>query len=87
MAKSQLTVEQILAWADAHHAHHGSWPTERSGSGPAAPGESWKAVDSAMRQGLRGLPGGDSLARLLARERGVLRRGWHSERGRWYSGR
>jgi hypothetical protein len=45
-------------------------------------GQTWLALDSALRNGHRGLPGGDSLARLLARERGVQRRGWHSQGGR-----
>jgi hypothetical protein len=35
------------------------------------------ALETALREGHRGLPGGDSLARLLPR--GVLRRGWHSQ--------
>lgn len=32
--------------------------------------EKWLNIDSALARGYRGLPGGDSLARLLARERG-----------------
>jgi DNA-binding CsgD family transcriptional regulator len=36
-----------------------------------APGESWRAVDQALRRGCRGLPGGGSLARMLRRARGV----------------
>jgi hypothetical protein len=66
-----LTVEQILAWADAHRARTGGWP--RIGSGPIAdaPGENWNAVDTALRVGCRGLPGGDSLPRLLAEHRGT----------------
>jgi hypothetical protein len=66
-----LTVEQILAWADEHHARVGTWPGQHSGPVTAAPLESWHAIDIAMRQGLRGLPGSDSVARLLTRERGV----------------
>jgi hypothetical protein len=31
------------------------------------PGETWKAISAALRSGGRGLPGGDSLARLLRR--------------------
>src|SRR3569623_1225783 len=34
--------------------------------------ESWGAIDMSLRVGGRGLAGGSSLARLLARERGVL---------------
>jgi hypothetical protein len=32
-------------------------------------GESWRAIDGALRDGRRGLPGGSSLARLLRTER------------------
>jgi hypothetical protein len=68
--KPPLTVEQILAWADAHHACTGRWP--HNGSGPVAgvPGETWKAIDSALRGGYRGLPGGSSLVNLLRERRG-----------------
>lgn len=65
-----LTVEQIRAWAEAHKTRTGRWPTVHSGPIPDAPGESWAAAHSALDSGLRGLPGGDSLARLLARECG-----------------
>jgi hypothetical protein len=66
-----LSEEQILSWADAHHARTGTWPTRESGPILEAPGETWAAVDSALRNRLRGLPGGSSLALLLSRERGV----------------
>jgi hypothetical protein len=65
-----LTVAQILAWADAFHAQHGRWPKTSDGAVPGA-GEKWLNLDMALRQGLRGLPGGSSLARLLAARRGV----------------
>lgn len=66
-----LTVEQILAWADAHHQSTGQWPTTASGPVVADPDEKWLNLNTVLRLGLRGLPGGDSLARLLERERGV----------------
>jgi hypothetical protein len=66
-----LTVVQILAWADAHHARTGRWPKEDSGPVTAVPGENWKAIDMALRQGLRGLPGGSSLPRVLTEQRQV----------------
>jgi hypothetical protein len=69
-----LTVEQILYWADAHHAEHGRWPTVKSGKVAAAPSETWLAVNQALTQGLRGLPPGPSLARLLAGRRGARNR-------------
>jgi hypothetical protein len=70
--KPPLTVAQILAWADAYHARAGTWPTARSGPIPEAPGEVWQRLNAALYNGYRGLPGGDSLARLL---------NWH-QRGR-----
>jgi hypothetical protein len=66
-----LTCRQILAWADAHHRRTGAWPTGTSGPIPEAPGETWSKVETALRAGRRGLPGGSSVARLLARGRGV----------------
>jgi hypothetical protein len=64
-----LTVEQILAWADLHHARTGRWPNQHSGAVAGAPGENWSAINQALWQGNRGLPGGDSLTRLLGRHR------------------
>src|SRR5581483_2342667 len=37
----------------------------------AGTGDTWSAIDQALIKGSRGLQGGDSLARLLARERGT----------------
>jgi hypothetical protein len=72
---SDLTVEQILAWADAYHAEHGAWPAVTPGSVtfdvPSAPRESWKAINLALAMGFRGLPGDSSLAELLAARRGA----------------
>jgi hypothetical protein len=65
--RPRLTVEQILAWAEAHHARTGDWPGVACGPVCEAPGESWPALDKALHDGWRGLPGGDSLARLLVR--------------------
>lgn len=66
-----LTAGQILAWADAHHARTSGWPLDGSGPIPEAPGETWRAVEKALRAGRRGLPGGETLARFLERHRGV----------------
>jgi hypothetical protein len=65
----RLTVKRILSWADAHYERTGLWPKETSGAIPEAPGEGWHAVDRALRAGVRGLPKGLSLARLLAKHR------------------
>jgi hypothetical protein len=64
-----LTVEQILAWADAHRGRTGLWPHAKSGPIPEAPGLTWGAVNMALHGGYRGLPGGDSLSRLLGQHR------------------
>jgi hypothetical protein len=66
-----LTVAQILAWADAYHARNGHWPKQRSGAIGGGVGLTWGHIDAALRRGELGLPGGDSLAKLLARERGA----------------
>jgi hypothetical protein len=58
-----LTVEQVLAWAEAHKARTGGWPKQRSGGVPEAAGLTWHYIDDVLRRGHLGLPGGDSLAR------------------------
>ena len=85
-----LTVEQILAWADAYRARTGRWPTATSGPVPEAPGEIWAGIDRELRGGGRGLPGGYSLARLLALLRGAgpprqggRARAWTAEEDAW----
>jgi hypothetical protein len=70
--RSPLTVEQILYWADDHWARTGRWPRAETSDDASLPeGERWRNIDQALRVGLRGLAGGDSLARLLDRERFV----------------
>jgi hypothetical protein len=64
------TTEQILLWADAHFQETGQWPSPDSGAITAAPGETWQAVQAALTNGIRGLPGGSSLPMLLAEHRG-----------------
>jgi hypothetical protein len=61
-----LTAGQILQWAHAHRRRTGRWPRPDSGPVLDAPGESWRAVASALFAGHRGLRGGDTLARLLS---------------------
>jgi hypothetical protein len=62
-------IKQILIWADAHYAATGQWPVQTSGPLLDAPNEKWSKIDNALRNGLRGLPGGSSLAQLLAEQR------------------
>jgi hypothetical protein len=67
-----LTVKQILKWADTHNRRTSSWPACKDGPIDGVPGETWDAIDAALRQGCRGLPGESSLMQLLAEHRGVL---------------
>jgi hypothetical protein len=71
LRRPRLTHEQILSRADAYRRRTGRWPTQRAGAVPGGRGLTWVAIAQALREGLRGLPGGDSLAALLARERGA----------------
>jgi hypothetical protein len=68
--RPRLSESQVLTWADAHHARTGQWPRMDSGLLRDELGDNWRRVDTALRYGLRGLPGGSSLARLLAERRG-----------------
>jgi hypothetical protein len=76
----RLTEASILAWADAHHARTGRWPTIGCGPILEASGETWATVDAALHNGSRGLPGGDSLRQLLIRCGRVHPRGRQSIR-------
>jgi hypothetical protein len=66
-----LTIQRILQLADAYHARTGEWPTRDSSWLPGDRELTWRRVDNALRYRLRGISVRSSLARLLARERGV----------------
>src|SRR4051794_28627525 len=66
-----LTEDQIAVWALNHRQKTGNWPTQSSGPVDGQPGEVWGHLSPPLRVGQRGLPGGDSLARLLERRYGV----------------
>jgi hypothetical protein len=72
-----LSVERILEWAEEHYHKTGRWPNVGSGRVQGHRGETWIAVNSSLRLGTRGLPGGSSLAQLLRnhRRRGRTRNG------------
>ncbi len=57
-----LNLDMILRWVAAHEQRTGGWPT--SGPIAEAPGHTWQQIDSALRAGYRGLPGGSSLFKL-----------------------
>lgn len=71
----RLSPQLILKWADGYHQLTGQWPKQTSGPITDAPGETWRAMEAALRLGLRGLPGGSSLLRLLAEHRGIRNKG------------
>lgn len=66
VCREPLDEETIFRWAQAHHERTGKWPTSKGGSIEEAPGETWSAVAAALRDGRRGLPGGSTLAEVLA---------------------
>jgi hypothetical protein len=72
--KPKVTIAQILAWADDHHRRTGQWPHADSGPITGANTETWRGIEHALCDGRRGLPAGGSLARLLARKRGLRNR-------------
>jgi hypothetical protein len=68
MKRPRLTINQLLTWMDEYKAANGDWPNQNSGQ-VAGTDENWNAIQCALRQGIRGLPGGSSLAKLLAKYR------------------
>lgn len=66
-----LSVSMILQWADARYRRAGHWPTCWSGGIVEVPGETWLAIDKALRAGRRRLAGGSSLGALLAKHRNL----------------
>lgn len=64
-------IDYSTASMHSHYARTGEWPTTASGPVIDNLNEKWLNVDQTLRLGLRTLERGDSLARLLDRERGV----------------
>jgi len=73
--RSALSIQEVLEWADEHHSNTGRWPSSTSGQVAGKDGEDWQNVNASLQLGLRGLPGGSSLAKLLEELRGVRNRG------------
>ena len=69
--RENLTIWDVLAWADAHHERTGRWPSCNSGVVHDRPGARWSSINTALMQGFRGFRGGSSVAKLLAKHRGV----------------
>ena len=97
--RPRLTLKIILGWADAHFKRTGAWPVQSSGRIVDSPTNTWAGVDAALARGGRNLPGGDTLAALLTRERGARKKrnlprltrklvlawadAYHQRTGRW----
>ena len=64
-----LSVDQVLAWADAYFGRAGVWPDWQSGPIEEAPRETWFTVAAALALGRRGLPGGQSLRDFIEGQR------------------
>jgi hypothetical protein len=71
LRRRPLCLDEIRSWASAYREWRGAWPTKSSGPISGALGETWAGVDRALREGLRGLPGGSSLAQFLADDCGA----------------
>ena len=71
---TKLSANQILKWADVHHKRTKKWPTATAGNVRGAAGETWSAINAALRTGSRGLTGRTSLPQLLDKKRGVRNR-------------
>ena len=67
-----LTVEQILEWADEHYRRSGQWPKHTSGRVQGASFEIyWWTIRKALHDGGGRLRGGTSLCKLLMAHRGL----------------
>ena len=73
MSPPNLTEEEILVWAKAYYEREKKWPQVKSGLIEEAPGETWPAVNHALRRGTRGVLGRSSLSRLIKQHRSSLK--------------
>ena len=70
----QLRLEHILMWGKESFRRSGTYPNRDSGPVGKAGGPTWKTIDSALKHGSRGLPGGSSLAKLFGDRRTMRRK-------------
>jgi hypothetical protein len=75
MAVPPLTAEQVLGWANAHHARMGKWPIGTSGPIPAPAGETWAGVNPASPVAAVACPA----ARRCTGQRASVGGLWHSQ--------
>lgn len=87
-SSKKYTIKQILEWAERYYKEFGYYPTKRSGSIPFAEEDgyssvTWGGIDRSLRVGNKGLPGKDSLFRLLKRESkyGIAKETWYTKGG------
>jgi hypothetical protein len=73
--RNPLTESMILEWADAFYAKNGYWPSMRSGLVAGQTRANWRAIDVALRNGARGLPGRSSLSDFLNKHRNLYQGG------------
>jgi hypothetical protein len=73
--KGDLTENWILEKAGEYKRKHNRWPVKTSGPIEGAD-ETWMGIDSALRDGRRGLPGGSTLSKFLGREKSDLTIEW-----------
>ena len=62
--ETPLTEESIVKAMKDYHEEHGKYPSKKTPLVLKDLGMTWKAVDSCLRQGYRGLPGKSSLGKL-----------------------
>jgi hypothetical protein len=67
----KLVPDKIAKWARRYFQKRGKWPRANYGPVDGVPGETWMAIDMALRKGKRGLVKGSSLAKFLNRRFGV----------------
>jgi len=65
------SVQQILAWADAHHQRTGRWPSPKGKRTLAGNGWSWAAIDHIIQRRGCGIDGVRTLVQLLQLRRGA----------------
>jgi hypothetical protein len=75
--QAQLNADQIMTWGNAYRRRRGVFPNRSEGPITGTNGLKWSTVDSALKRGSRGLPGGSSLAMLFGDRRKKGRTGRH----------
>jgi hypothetical protein len=61
----ELTIQQLLQWADDYQARTGRWPTRTSGPVTLTLVETWSTIDQALQHGRRASRVGLSLYQIL----------------------